>query len=113
MAELATPKVVVLIEQDGTDDLLEYTVQTDNRDMIQWDVTRGKKGWPKFDEAATLWLTFLAWHALRRVGETTLTLDDFLRRTVSVSRPKDEAGNEVTDEEMVALPTNPVAGTDS
>lgn len=82
--QLASPQIVVLIETPGTDDLTEYTIQTDNRDAIQWDVTRAKRGWPKATDGAILWLSFLAWHALHRTGVYPGPLDDFLKVTVEV-----------------------------
>jgi hypothetical protein len=53
------------VVRDGHEDL---EVQTDNRDLVLWDRTRIRHKWPKFDEAAFLWLTFLSWSAARRMG---------------------------------------------
>jgi hypothetical protein len=66
--QLSTPRVRVLIERPDTADLLEVDVQTDNRDMIQWDATRPRRQWPMGSDAPVLWMTFLAWHAIRRTG---------------------------------------------
>jgi hypothetical protein len=60
---LSSPRVRVV--RDGHEDL---EVQTDNRDLVLWDRTRIRHKWPKFDEAAFLWLTFLSWSAARRMG---------------------------------------------
>lgn len=62
-----------------------YTANTDHRDLVAWDIARGPRKWPKFDEAPFLALTVLAWSALRRSGEIDgLTLDRFLTDAVSV-----------------------------
>jgi hypothetical protein len=65
MAEtkLTSPRVRVL--RDGQEPI---ELQTDNRDLVLWDMTRVKHRWPKFDEAAFLWLTFISWAAARRTG---------------------------------------------
>jgi hypothetical protein len=65
MAEqkLTSPRVRVI--RDGADPM---ELQTDNRDLVLWDMTRPKHRWPKFDEAAFLWLTFISWAAARRTG---------------------------------------------
>lgn len=92
MVELITPRVRVTVEQEGRDDFLQMDVQTDNRDMVHWDVARAKKGWPTQRDAPILWLSFLAWHALKRSGETTQTVEKFLDSCVQV-QGIDEDGN--------------------
>lgn len=66
--QLSTPRVRVLIEQPDQDEYLQIDVQTDNRDMVQWDATRPRRGWAMGSESPVLWMTFLAWHAIRRTG---------------------------------------------
>ena len=61
--KLSSPKVRVV--RQGHEPL---EVQTDNRDLVLWDRTRIRHKWPKFDEAAFLWMTFLSWSAARRQG---------------------------------------------
>lgn len=116
MATLKTPQVRLTIEQDGTDDLLVVDVQTDNRDAIQWDVSRGKRSWPMLNEAPMLWLSFVGWHALRRTGAPELRgmdLDTFLGVLVQVEAIKHDGTtaqpDEVTDADVSPDPTVPAA----
>lgn len=76
--KLATPRMRVRHEgPDGT--VRDYDVQTDNRDLVRFDLIRERKGWPRSTEAPMLWMTVLAWHALKRsgveVGEPEAFLD--------------------------------------
>jgi hypothetical protein len=65
---LSTPRVRVFLETPNPGEYLTIDVQTDNRDLIEWDARRAQKGWPKGTDAPSLWMTFLAWHAARRSG---------------------------------------------
>lgn len=119
MTKLVSPRLVALVDltpdrQEG--ELTEFDIQTDNRDSIQWDITRTRKGWPPLQEAALLWLTFMAWHALHRSGAITLTLDQFMAQCVQVGTfnaqgerlaPGTLAGADLTPLD----PTQPVATT--
>jgi hypothetical protein len=60
---LPTP-VLTVIMADGA----VHTVQTLNVDMLRWDRDRAKHKWPGGDEAPFVWMTYLAWCALRREG---------------------------------------------
>ncbi|QXG07722.1 hypothetical protein [Curtobacterium phage Penoan] len=113
MATLNTPLVQVVLEQNGTDDMVELEVQTDNRDAIQWDVTRGRRSWPKTSDAPMLWATFLAWHAMKRTGAPELrgmSLDDFLAVCVAVNPIKRDGTavplGEATAEDFTVDPTS-------
>lgn len=116
MARLKTPRVRLTIEQAGSDDLVEVEVQTDNRDAIQWDVTRGKRSWPALNEAPMLWLSFVGWHAMRRTGADELRgmdLDAFLAVLVQVEAVREDGSTvdarEVTDDDVSVDPTQPAA----
>jgi len=115
MAQLSAPKVVVLMETAGSDELTEYTVQTDNRDAIQWDVTRPRRSWPVFNEAPMLYMTFLAWHAMHRTGATKASLDEFMKDAVEVKvltvDGKAVAPAEAVEADVMANPTQPAAVT--
>ena len=97
MAIRRSPRVLVLLEIPGSDELAEVTVQTDNRDMVRWDRARVVKKWPELGEAPVLWLTFLAWAAIRRIGSDVHTgdYDSFEARAVEVLSV-DEDGNPIT-----------------
>lgn len=90
MAKMTAPKILVVLDNDN-----EYTVQTDNRDMVRFDLMRGRKQWPTMQEAPMLWLTFLAWSALSREKELPgADVDKELDRILSVDVVDDE-GNVV------------------
>lgn len=61
--KLTTPRVRVI--REGCEEL---EVQTDNRDLVRFDMTRPRQrpAWPGPEDAPMLWLTFLAWSAARR-----------------------------------------------
>lgn len=65
---IRSPRLRVLLEQPDTDDLAEYTVQTDNRDMVRWDRYHAQRKWPSAQDGPMLWTQFLAWSALGRGG---------------------------------------------
>jgi hypothetical protein len=61
--ELTSPRLVVTSVDGGT-----FEVQTLNPDLIRFDMTRSRHGWPDAQAAPFLWLTFIAWAALKREG---------------------------------------------
>lgn len=81
MATLSTPLLNVTMD-DGRD----LTVQALNIDLLAWDRTRVAKKWPTGQEAPFVWLTFLAWHALKRGGDIDgMSLPDFETHCLQVS----------------------------
>jgi hypothetical protein len=60
---MIAPHLTVLMD-DGS----IHTVQADNRDMLDYERTARKKGWPAPQEAQMEWMTYLAWHAMQREG---------------------------------------------
>lgn len=108
-ARLSAPRLRVVLDNPGGD-MTEVIVQADNRDLVRWDVTRARKGWPEFSDAMFLWSTFLAWSVMHREGHTTLKLDDFLDTCVQASPvPADDAENPDTDDDdgSTVGPTRP------
>jgi|SRR5262245_25442401 len=79
MADIAleTPSLKVVLE-DGR----ALTVQATNPDYIRWDRTAAKHGWPTLRQAPFMWMTFLAWSALRRTGQIAdaVTWEEFSDR---------------------------------
>lgn len=70
--------LIVTIVTDLIDgEAREYDVATDNRDLIRWDLRRGKEGWPKQTDAPTLFAVFMAWSALTRTGRLTTDFEAF------------------------------------
>lgn len=99
--QLKTPRVRVYVETDG-DDFLEIDVQTDNRDAVQWDFVRSRNRWPDAREAPLLWMTFLAWNAIRRTGGPSGDgFEKWNERVVAVE-PIDADGNPLTTGEAGA-----------
>lgn len=95
---LSSPRVRV--KRDGHEDL---ELQTDNRDLLAWDRTRIRHKWPKFDEAAFLWLTFLSWSAARRTGaiEPGMTFERWESEVIDVATVDD------ADDGDLGIPTPP------
>src|SRR5262245_46772947 len=62
--KLWTPRVEATLD-DGS--LL--VVQVLNADLLNWDRTAARHGWPDMKSAPFLWLTFITWTALRRTGQ--------------------------------------------
>lgn len=89
--------IEVVLEQPGTDDLLEYVVRTDNRDLVRWDLTRVRRGWPATSEAPFLWMTVLGYFALIRAGEISdkENVEAFIDRCLS-AKFVNEDGSPVT-----------------
>lgn len=103
--ELSSPRVRVVMSDGSTMD-----VQCLNPDLLRYDMTRSKHGWATAQQAPMLWLTFIAWAALRR---EKLLPDDIgwelfsTERCISV-QPLDEDGAPQTVD-----PTQPEAEPDS
>jgi hypothetical protein len=90
-ARLASPRVEVTL-----DDGRVLTTQVRNPDFLRWDRTAAKHGWPDFRKAPILWLTFVAWSALRREGQIpdALTWEEFGdRRALEVRNVPPETQN--------------------
>jgi len=96
MAErLYNPRIEVTLD-DGE----VLVVQTHNADLVRWDRTAAKHGWPGFQAAPFLWVTFLAWSALRREGKipNDLAFDTFSEsRAVSVRNLTNPDGTDEVD----------------
>lgn len=113
---LSAPRVRVVVD-DPTKGTVEVIVQSDNRDLVRWDVTRARKGWPEFKDSPFLWLTFLAWSVMQREGHTTLKLDQFLDTCVEASAVKKDGDDPEdidalsADEDLTVgpTPTGPVS----
>lgn len=90
MARMVAPKILVVLDDDK-----EYTLQTDNRDLVRFDLVRGRKQWPTMQDAPMLWLSFLGWSALSREGVLPGSdVEKELDRLISVE-VLDEDGNVV------------------
>jgi hypothetical protein len=87
-------------------------VQTENPDMVYFDLERAKRKWPTFQDAPMLWVNYLAYSKLRRSGgvDRTATFESWLSTTVSIQNLN--ADGDPSDETMTAGPTRPelVAG---
>jgi len=59
-----------------------YDVQTANPDLVRFDMTRGRMHWADAREIPFLWMTFVAWSAMKREH---LIPDDMTWETFSES----------------------------
>lgn len=86
--KLAQPRLRVVLGDDST-----VEVQTSNADLVRWDMTRAKQRWPSDPrDAPFLWLTFLAWAALKRTQTipADTTWEAFSESTQSITNLDDE-----------------------
>jgi hypothetical protein len=104
---LALPRVEVTLDDGST-----LQAQVINSDMVRWDRTAAKHGWPTVQTAPFLWLTFVAWSALRREGAIgeDVGWDAFVdRRCVQVRNLTDVEGTE-DDDGVVPFPEDRALG---
>lgn len=95
MSALKSPRVRVLLDRDpNSEEYVEIVVQTDNRDLTGYDLARSRMKWPTSKDAPMFWITWLAWHALRRVGQYAGEFDTFNGECVEVA-PVDAEGKEL------------------
>ena len=89
MARMVSPRLLVTLD-DGN----EYDIQTDNRDMVRFDLLKGRKQWPSMQEAPMLWVTVLAWSCLARESKLPEDVEKGIDRILAVEA-LDEDGNVV------------------
>lgn len=75
-SSLTTHRVTVTLA--GKDEPLELV--TRNPDLVRFDITRPKHGWPDPETAPMLWTTFIAWAAAKRTGVYEGTWEDWSNR---------------------------------
>jgi hypothetical protein len=79
---LIAPHLTVLM-----DDGAIHEIQADNRDLLDYERTARKRGWPSPQDGAQMeWMTYIAWHGLHREGiiPKDVTYNDFCERAVSI-----------------------------
>src|SRR5262245_21351922 len=98
--QLSTTRVEVILDDGAT-----LTAQVTNADFIRWDRTAAKHGWPTIQAAPFLWLSFVAWSALRREGQLpdSYTWDRFADG--GALQVRNLTTDEGTEDEDVADPT--------
>lgn len=76
--QLDTPRIRV-IYTDGHDEIVE----TENPDMVFFDIERAKRKWPTFQDAPMLWVNYLAYSKLHRTGqiERAVSFENWLLST--------------------------------
>lgn len=89
MARMVSPRLLVTLD-DGN----EYDIQTDNRDMVRFDLLKGRKQWPSMQEAPMLWVTVLAWSCLARENKLPEDVEKGIDKIIAVEA-LDEDGNVV------------------
>lgn len=86
---LTTPRLRVVMDDGG-----EHEVQALNIDMLAFDRERAKRKWPTAQDAPFVWLTFLAWSAMRREGVVPdMSLSDFEAHALQVEAQDDDTVN--------------------
>jgi hypothetical protein len=103
---VGTPKLFAPVVDVVMSDNTEHRVQCCNADMLNWDRTRFARKWPPTEECSTLWVTFLAWSAMKRQGLTAVSFNEFETACLSVE-PVQIGGKDMVD------PTNAEAEADS
>ena len=73
--KMSAPRMAVLMDDGAIHD-----IQAVNVDMVMFERDAVKHKWPSGQEAPFHWMTYLAWHALRREGTILkdVTFDDFM-----------------------------------
>lgn len=89
--KLSAPRIRVVLDTGGQ--LTEYEVQTDNRDAVRWDMTRGREQWPAMTDAPMLWSTFMAWSAMNRAGDFAGKFAEFNEHALEAAPIRDAAGD--------------------
>ena len=95
--KLSSPHLRVVL---GDDSIL--TVQCTNADLVRFDMTRARQKWPPAQDAPMLWLTFIAWAALKRTAgiADSVTWEAFSESTQQITNLDDDdenGGGDVVD----------------
>ena len=96
--KLSTPRLRIVLGDDS-----ELVVQATNADLVKYDMTRARQKWPAAQDAPFLWLTFVAWHALRRTGgiPQTTTYEAFSESTQEITNLSDDESTADVDRDAV------------
>lgn len=100
----------VTVDDDGT--IKTLTIQTDNRDMLAWERYRVVKKLPSMSDAPMTWMTFMAWSAMRRAGDTDVKIDAFFETCLRVEPHKEDPDDEDDDGTVEVDPTSRETATD-
>ena len=105
---LHTPRLEVVLDDDRTE-----VVQVRNSDMVRFDLTAAKHGWPGLQTAPHHWMTFVAWSALRREGRLSEDVKFDAFRDVHCIAIRSLTEDDQTEEVdvVVPFPAGPPDGT--
>lgn len=78
-------------------------------DRIAWDRTSSSKGWPKPQDATSLWTAFLVWHYLARTGEVKDSFEHWTENVLEQAVMEDRATED--GEAETVDPTRPTVHT--
>lgn len=96
---LTSPVITyVLGDENDPSTWVSADVQTLNVDQLAYERQAVKSGWKGMETMPFLWMTFLAWHALKRRGVLTCTMEEWPVLSVTA------------DTTTTATPTQPAAG---
>lgn len=100
---ITSPRLQVVRGSLEDPEVLE--VQTLNPDLILWDMTSARHKWPPVKDAPFMWMTFLAWAALRREARipTDLTWEVWRETTLNITNLAED------DDEQAVDPTQQAA----
>jgi hypothetical protein len=84
-SRISTPVFDVILDA-GEGEISEHRVQVWNVDIVRYDRTAAKHGWPRADAAPMLWNTFIVWSAMRRLAiiGTEMPFDDFEAKAIQI-----------------------------
>jgi len=102
--QLDNPKILI-VYKDGR----EATVQTENPDMVFFDLERARRKWPTFQDAPMLWVNYLAYSKLKRTGE--IAGDSFDAWLLTTQAIKNLNADDQESGQLLAVgPTQPTPG---
>lgn len=106
--KLSSPRLLVVVDTGSAEGYTQYDVQTDNRDLVRYDLMKARKGWPTQREAPIVFMTAVAWAALKREGYTTDDVEAYMEKIVDIT-PVDDKGealdpNDLEGEDGTASP---------
>jgi hypothetical protein len=95
--QLSSPRLRVVLGDDRV-----VQVQAINADLVRFDMVKARhKEWPTAEEGPLLWVTFVAWAALRRTAviPESVTWDDFWQSAQDVENLTDDSpdGSDAVD----------------
>jgi hypothetical protein len=103
--KLGTPRLRVVITEDSEEAVM---LQTIGADQVAAEVVARRHKWGKIEDSPMTWLSYMAWHGLRRKGflDKAVTWEAFTAELGSIedATPDDEDDE---DDDAAGTPTGP------